>query len=274
MSQKTPIGIIQLCATNDIPKNLRVTKELSRRAALEGAEVVFLPEAFCYIGSERERLANLESLKEEGPILRACREIAREQNVHIVAGGYPEVAPDGSSFNTCFHLDPRGAIKEVYHKIHLFDVDLPDGTRMWESRGTSPGDELKTTEMPFGTLGLSVCYDIRFPRMYQDLVDLGAIALTIPAAFTKTTGRDHWHVLLQARAIECQSYVIAPAQYGQHQHRNRQSYGHAMVVDPWGKILVECSTDVDDFAVVDIDPSEVERIRSQLPSLENRRSWR
>ena len=274
MTEATPIGIIQLCATNDIPQNLRTTKELCENAAKEGAKVVFLPEAFCYIGSERERLTILESLNEEGPILGACREIARENGVHVVAGGYPEVAPDGSSFNTCFHLDPTGSLQSVYHKIHLFDVDLPDGTRMLESRGTTPGEELKTTELPFGTLGLTVCYDIRFPRLYQDLVDLGAIAITIPAAFTKTTGRDHWHVLLRARAIECQSYVIAPAQYGHHQHRNRESYGHAMVIDPWGDILVECATDSDDFAVVDIDPAEVARVRSQLPSLENRRNWK
>ena len=274
MTQATPIGIIQLCATNDIPENLRVTKELSHRAAQEGAQVVFLPEAVCYIGSERERLANLESLDDEGPILRACKEIAQDNEVHVVAGGYPELATDGSSFNTCFHLDPTGSVQSVYHKIHLFDVDLPDGTRMWECKGTSPGEELKTTELPFGTLGLTVCYDVRFPRLYQDLVDLGATAITIPAAFTKTTGRDHWHVLLRARAIECQAYVIAPAQYGNHQHRNRQSYGHAMVIDPWGDILVECATDADDFAVVEIDPAEVERVRSQLPSLKNRRAWK
>ena len=273
MSRTTPIGIIQLCATNDIPSNLRTTKELSHRAAQEGAEVVFLPEAFCFIGPERERLTILESLEDEGPILSACREICQRDNVHVVAGGFPEVAEDGSSFNTCLHLDPTGTIRAVYHKIHLFDVDLPDGTRMLESRGTTPGGHLSTSELPFGTLGLTVCYDIRFPKLYQDLIDLGAIAITIPAAFTKTTGRDHWHVLLRARAIECQAYVIAPAQYGHHQHRNRQSYGHAMVIDPWGKILVECSTDVDDFAVVDIDPDEVQRIRTQLPSLDNRKPW-
>ncbi|MCY4656631.1 MAG: carbon-nitrogen hydrolase family protein [Gammaproteobacteria bacterium] len=273
MAEVTPIGIIQLCATSDVAKNLETTTELSRRAAQEGARVVFLPEAFCYIGSERGRLQILESLDEEGPILRACKEIARDNNVHVVAGGFPEKAPDGSSYNTCFHLEPNGNLQAVYHKIHLFDVDLPDGTRMLESRGTSPGEHLRTTELPFGTLGLTVCYDIRFPRLYQDLVDLGATAITIPAAFTRTTGRDHWHVLLQARAIECQAYVIAPAQYGSHQHRTRHSFGHAMVVDPWGKILVECSTDSDDFAVVNIDPAEVTRVRSELPSLDNRRSW-
>ena len=273
MPNKTPIGIIQLCATSDVPKNLATTRHLSHRAAQEGAEVIFLPEAFCYIGPERERLKILESLDDEGPILSTCREIAQKDQVHVIAGGFPEVAPDGSSFNTCLQLDPAGEIQAVYHKIHLFDVDLPDGTRMLESRGTTPGDSLQVAELPFGTLGLTVCYDVRFPRLYQDLVDMGAIAITIPAAFTKTTGRDHWHVLLQARAIECQAYVIAPAQYGSHQHRTRHSYGHAMVVDPWGKILLECSTDADDFAVVDIDPVEVQRVRSELPSLENRRTW-
>ena len=274
MAELTKIGIIQMCATSDVQRNLDSTALLCEAAAKEGAEAVFVPEAFCYIGSEKQRQTILETISKGGPIFDRCRAIARENNVHFVAGGYPELAPDGRSYNSCFHLDPEGELVANYHKIHLFDVDLPDGTRMCESRGTSPGSKLVTTELPFGTLGLTVCFDVRFPQLYQDLVDLGSVAITVPAAFTKTTGRDHWHILLQARAIECQSYIIAPAQFGSHQHRTRHSYGHALVVDPWGKILVECATDIEDFAVVTIDPSEVERVRSELPSLQNRGSWR
>ena len=273
MAEKTMVGIVQLCATADVQDNLKTTERLSQSAVQDGAEVVFLPEAFAYIGSDRERLPLLESLDCGGPILESCRRIATEHQVHVVAGGFPERAPEDRAYNTCLHLTPDGAIAAAYRKIHLFDVDLPDGTRMLESRNTTPGREAVTTELPFGTLGLTVCYDVRFPSLYQDLVDKGATAITVPAAFVKTTGRDHWHVLLRSRAIECQSYVIAPAQYGDHQHRNRKSYGHALIADPWGLVIAECKEDKDDYAVAEINPAEVERVRSQLPSLANRGSW-
>ncbi len=273
MPDKTRVGIVQLCATSDVPRNLVTTESLSRRAVEDGAEVVFLPEAFAYIGSDRARLPMLEDLSTGGPMLDSCRRIATDHKVHVIAGGFPEKAPNERAYNTCLHLTPDGQIAAAYRKIHLFDVDLPDGTRMLESRNTSPGDSAVTTELPFGTLGLSVCYDVRFPRLYQDLVDKGATVLAVPSAFVKTTGKDHWHVLLRSRAIECQSYVIAPAQYGDHNHRNRKSYGHALVVDPWGLVIAECQDERDDHAVVDIDPSEVERVRTQLPSLQNRGDW-
>lgn len=273
MTTKTRIGIIQLCATNDVVRNLEVTKQLSEKTIEAGADVVFLPEAFAYIGSDRERQPHLETLDNGGPIFRVCQDLARTHNVHVIAGGYPEKSPDGRAFNTCLHIDSEGNLVSAYRKIHLFDVDLPDGTRMLESRGTCPGDRAITTDLPFGKLGMTVCYDVRFPNLYQDLVSSGAMAITIPAAFVYSTGLAHWHVLMRARAIECQAYIIAPAQYGDHQHRGRRSFGHAMVVDPWGKILVECGEDKDDFAVVDIDPEEVERVRNTLPSINNRRQW-
>ena len=273
MPEKTRVGIVQLCATADVAQNLATSEELSRRAVQDGAEVVCLPEAFAYIGSDRDRLPMLEDLETGGPILECCRRIATDHQVHLIAGGFPEKAPNDRAYNTCLHLAPDGQIVSAYRKIHLFDVDLPDGTRMLESRNTSPGDSAITTELPFGTLGLTVCYDVRFPRLFQDLVDKGAMALAVPSAFVKTTGRDHWHVLLRSRAIECQCYVIAPAQYGDHSHRNRKSYGHALIVDPWGLVITECSDDKDDHAVAEIDPAEVERVRTQLPSLKNRGVW-
>ena len=272
MNETTPIAIVQMCATADVMANLQTTRELSGAAAKAGARVVFLPEAFAYIGSERDRQPWLENLPAGGPILEACREIALTHQIDIVAGGFPERAHDNLSFNTCIHINPDGVLSARYRKIHLFDVDLADGTRLLESKATVPGVEAVTTQMPFGTLGLSVCYDVRFPGLYQDLVDAGAVALTIPSAFTKTTGQDHWHVLLQARAIECQAYVIAPAQHGAHGHRNRQSFGHALVVDPWGRIIAECEGG-DGFAIASVEPAEVERVRRELPSLANRRTW-
>ena len=273
MARKTKVGIVQLCATADVKKNLAVTTRLSKDAISKGAEVVFLPEAFAYIGSDRARTPHLEDLSEGGPILDCCRTIATEGGVHVVAGGFPERAPDDRAFNTCLHIDPAGEILAAYRKIHLFDVDLSDGTRMLESRNTSPGDAAVTTSTPFGELGLTVCYDVRFPRLYQDLVDKGATVLAVPAAFVKSTGIAHWHVLLRSRAIECQAYVIAAAQYGDHQHRGRKSFGHALVIDPWGQVVGECLEDKDDFAVVEIDPAEVERVRAELPSLLNRGTW-
>ena len=216
---------------------------------------------------------HLESLDNPGPILNACSEIARRGNIDLIAGGFPEAAPDGRAYNSCLHIAPNGEIASVYRKIHLFDVDLSDGTRMMESRGTAPGDRLATAELPFGLLGLSVCYDVRFPQLYQGLVDRGAVAIAVPAAFMRSTGRDHWHVLLRARAIECQAYVIAAAQFGDHGHRGRKSFGHALVADPWGNVIAECQDGANGVAVVDIDPQEVERIRSELPSLKNRRTW-
>ena len=274
MGRRTSVAIVQMCATSAVEKNLDATLALVVDASRAGAEVVLVPEAFAFIGRERDRAAWLEALPGNavdapGPILGRCAETARSMGVHLVLGGFPEQAPDGRAYNTCVHLAPDGAVAAAYRKIHLFDVDLPDGTRLQESRGTAPGDHATVTDTPFGPLGLTVCYDVRFPLLYQRLADLGAVAIAVPSAFTKTTGRDHWHVLLRARAIECQCYIIAPAQHGDHEHRGRQSYGHGLIVDPWGDIVAECEGG-DGFVLADIDPARVDEVRRQLPSLANR----
>ena len=227
MASKTTVGIVQMCATADVSANVDVTMSLATEAAAAGAKVVLVPEAFAFIGSERERNTHLENIpreeaEESGPILRRCIETARSANAHLVLGGFPEQAPDGRAFNTCIHLLPDGAIASVYRKIHLFDVDLADGTRMRESRSTAPGDRAVATETPFGSLGLTVCYDVRFPLLYQTLADVGAVAIAVPSAFFKNSGKAHWHALLRARAIECQCYILAPAQHGDHGHRGAQ----------------------------------------------------
>jgi predicted amidohydrolase len=187
-----------------------------------------------------------------------------------VLGGFWERGDDPKKVrNACVHLRADGEIAAVYRKIHLFDVDLPDGTRLMESETVEPGDTPVVTDAPFGRLGLSVCYDLRFPELYRALVDDGAIALTVPAAFTLTTGKDHWHVLLRARAIESQCYVLAAAQTGHHYGR-RRSYGHALICDPWGTVLAECG-EGEGVAVAKIDPEVVARVRRGLPSLAHRR---
>ena len=276
MTRKCIVAIVQMCANSDVRANVDTTLSLVAQAAAAGAEAVLVPEAFAFIGSERERNTHLERLppgnEPPGPILAACMDAARSTAAHLVLGGFPEQAPDGRAFNTCLHLTPDGEVAASYRKIHLFDVDLADGTRMRESRSTAPGDRATTTTLPFGPLGLTVCYDMRFPLLYQALADMGAVAIAVPSAFFKNTGKAHWHVLLRARAIECQCYVLAPAQHGDHGHRGRQSYGHGLVVDPWGEVVAEVDGG-DGFALAEVDPLRVQAVRAELPSLPNRRPF-
>ena len=273
MVRKSKVAVTQVCAKADVKVNLDTCRRLVAEAAQAGAEVVGLPENFAYIGADDGLLALGESFQEPGPILEACSQMARANEVHLIAGGFPERSSVKSHvYNTSFHCLPDGNIAKRYRKIHLFDVNLADGTCFTESSRTAAGNDLVTTQLPFGTLGLSICYDLRFPLLYQGLVDAGAIALAIPAAFTFTTGRAHWHTLLRARAIECQSYVIAPAQYGKHDIGNRHSFGHALIYDPWGELLAECTADEANFAIAEIDPELVSRVRAQLPSLRHRQT--
>lgn len=279
MTETTRIAAVQLCATPDVAANLASAARLVRDAAAAGARVALLPEAFAYLGPERGKQDVLERLPEpasdegfdDGPILAHCRDLARQTGLHLVLGGFHELAPEpGKSYNTCVHLAPDGRVMALYRKIHLFDVSLDDGTELRESARTLPGDRAVVTALPFGPLGLSVCYDIRFPGLYQRLADLGAVAVTVPSAFTRPTGAAHWHVLLRARAIESQCYVIAPAQHGRHWEK-RASYGHSLIVDPWGEVVAELDSG-DGIVVADIDPGRVASVRRQLPSLAHRRA--
>ncbi len=259
---------------------MATTARLVTSAANGGAEMVFLPEAFAFIGPDREKRLILESLpaaaeaideQPGGPILEQCRELARTHAIHLILGGFHEASHDPErSYNTCIHLDHHGAIAARYRKMHLFDVELADGTSLQESKRTLAGSEAVVTQTPLGTLGLSICYDVRFPYLYQKLVDMGATALTVPSAFTATTGAAHWHALLRARAIESQCYVFAPAQYGNH-HGRRHSYGHSLVADPWGEIIAEAG-DEEAVLLAQIDPDRVHKVRTELPSLQHRRS--
>ena len=278
MSQPTTIGLIQHCAGDDVAANLLRAGELISNAVDQGASVVLLPEAFAYIGSDAGKRAILEPLdpnepgqRPDTPILDWCRHMATSHGIDLIAGGFHEASADPTrSYNTCVHFTKDGRIVARYRKIHLFDVALDDGTVLNESARTLPGKDTVTTELAFGRLGLSVCYDLRFPYLYQRLVDAGAIAVCVPSAFTATTGAAHWHTLLKARAIETQSYVLAPAQHGQHNDR-RRSYGHSLIIDPWGRTTAELAQG-DGVVVARIDPAEVHAVRRQLPSLEHRRN--
>ncbi len=272
MSQSKPrlAGVIQMTSTADVDANMNTVQELVREAAVRGAELVVVPECFAYLGPETGKLEVAESLDEGGPILEACRGAAKGAGVDVVYGGFWEKSDvAGKVHNACVYMRGDGSITAVYRKIHLFDVDLPDGTKVLESETVDPGAAIVVAEAPFGLLGLSVCYDLRFPELYRRLVDEGAIALAIPSAFTLTTGKDHWHVLLRARAIEQQCYVLAAAQTGHH-YGKRRSYGHALIADPWGTVIAECG-EGKGVAVAPIEPLRVEQVRSSLPSLTHRR---
>lgn len=273
MADVTRSALIQLCATSDVSANLRCAEQQINSAATAGAAVIALPEAFAFIGPDVLKRSILEPLDDptaQTPILDWCRDMARQHRIDLIVGGFHEASDDPArSYNTCLHVNPRGELTARYRKIHLFDVELADGTILQESSRTLPGNTLATTELAFGTLGLSICYDLRFPYLYQQLVDLGATVLVVPSAFTATTGAAHWHTLLQARAIETQCYVLAPAQHGQH-NEQRRSYGHSVIIDPWGKVIAELA-EGDGFVIAEIDPSVVTEIRNQLPSLRHRR---
>ena len=269
-SKRVMAGVLQMTSTADVEANMEIVHRLVREAAHRGAELVLVPECFSYLGPEKGKAGIAESLDDGGPILDRCRDAAADAGVDVVYGGFWErTEAPGKVHNSCIYMRSDGSITEVYRKIHLFDVDLPDGTKLLESQTVEPGTDAVVADAPFGKLGLSVCYDLRFPELYRRLVDHGAIALAVPAAFTLTTGKDHWHVLLRARAIEQQCYVLAAAQTGHH-YGQRRSYGHALIADPWGTILAECG-EGEGVAVAAIDPSYVEDVRKGLPSLEHRR---
>lgn len=269
------VALVQLCAGTDVERNVSTAESLVRQGAAGGAGLVLLPEAYAYIGPDAGKRQILEPLDGSGPspILDRFSALAAELETEIILGGHHERGPadgnpEGRSHNTCVHLGPDGRIRAIYRKIHLFDVALEDGTELNESARTLAGEEIVTTQAPFGVLGLTICYDLRFPYVFQRLADRGAIAITVPSAFTASTGAAHWHTLLRARAIETQCYILAPAQHGQHNDR-RRSYGHSLVVDPWGEVIAELE-DGDGVLLADIDAERVASVRRQLPSLEHR----
>ncbi|MGA9522464.1 MAG: carbon-nitrogen hydrolase family protein [Myxococcaceae bacterium] len=264
----TLIAAVQMTSGADKARNVDTAIQWIQRAASMGCTLVGLPENFSWMGPEQERAAAAEAI--DGPSLSRLAEVARERRIALLAGSIPETgAPGGRFFNTSVLLGPDGERLAVYRKIHLFDVDVGDGARYRESEAVAPGTEVVSADTPAGRLGLSVCYDLRFPELYRKLVDQGSELLAVPAAFTLMTGKDHWEVLLRARAIENQCYVLAPAQFGQHSE-HRRTYGHAMIVDPWGLVIARAS-EGEGVAVAPVDRALLERVRRNLPCLAHRR---
>jgi deaminated glutathione amidase len=261
-------GVVQMTSTGDRARNVETALRLVGEAADLGAKLVALPENFAFMGREEERIAGAEPI--DGPTIAALREVARHRAVYVVAGSIAEkVDAPGKTANTSVLLDDHGEIVASYRKIHLFDVAIPDGARYAESETVVPGDRAVLAETPLGRIGLTICYDLRFPELYRELARQGADVLTIPAAFTLFTGKDHWEVLVRARAIENQAYVLAPAQVGRHS-ASRVTFGNAMIVDPWGVVLARCA-DVEGVAVAEVRRDRLEQVRREVPALTHRR---
>jgi predicted amidohydrolase len=274
VSEPVIAAAVQMTSGPDVAENLARAASLVRRAVARGAGLVVLPENFAYFGDEVAKASVAERFAPgelpAGPIGLAACALSLETRAWIVWGGAPELtdAPSSRTHNTSFVTSPRGELVGRYRKAHLFDVSLPDGSTYCESRSVAPGADAVVVDGPFGVIGLSICYDVRFPELYRALVSRGATLLTVPAAFTVPTGKDHWHVLLRARAIESQCYVIAAAQWGAHPN-GRQTYGHALIADPWGTVIAECA-DGEGFALAELDPARVAQVRAALPSLAHR----
>jgi deaminated glutathione amidase len=265
------VAAVQLNSTADKARNLEVAERLVRAAAADGAELAVLPEKWNLLGDSAALLAGAEPL--DGPTIDAARSWARELGIHLVAGSIAErVEGQERSFNTSTLITPAGELEAAYRKIHMFDVDV-GGVAYRESEHEEPGSDVVTAplsaELEGVTIGMTVCYDLRFPELYRILAVRGARVITIPSAFTLETGRDHWDVLLRARAIENQAFILAPNQVGEAPPHYR-SYGRSAIVDPWGVVLARAA-DVECFVAADLDLGLQDRIRAALPSLANRR---
>jgi len=264
------VAVVQLCSTDDIERNLEFARDGIVRASALGAEFVALPEAFAFLRREGEAVPDAAALERRASAELAAWASANE--VWLLGGSLPEPIPGSSRIhNTSLLLDPAGATVARYRKIHLFDVDLTPGggDRYRESETYAPGGEVVVAQTPFGGVGLSICYDLRFPELYRRQVEAGARWLCVPSAFTRETGKDHWEVLLRARAIESQCYVIAPAQCGRHAP-DRASHGRSLIIDPWGLVIAQ-GGDEPTVLVADCPTEAIDRVRGAVPSLRNRR---
>jgi predicted amidohydrolase len=263
------VAAIQLNSTADPAANLAVADALTRAAAADGARLIVLPEKWTAIGSDEQLRAAAETL--EGPAMQWARTSARELGVDLIAGSILErVAGREKLANTSVHVDPQGELKAVYRKIHMFDVEV-GGRSYRESDLEEPGEEIVLSETAEGVeLGLTICYDLRFPELYRILAVRGARVLPLPAAFTLETTRDHWEALIRARAIENQAFVIAANQFGSHPGGNR-SGGRSMIVDPWGLVLAQAPDSVG-YILAELDLERQREIRARLPALANRRA--
>jgi predicted amidohydrolase len=262
---------VQLNSGNDLAQNLQSACAAVREAAAAGAQLILLPEyAVLLDGSGRVMRENAHA-EAVHPALSALQTLARDTAAWLLIGSLTIRLEDDAMANRSYLLGPDGAVVAWYDKIHMFDVTLPSGKVIRESAAYRPGARAVLATTPWGALGMSVCYDLRFPQLYRALSQGGALLLAVPASFQRETGVAHWHALLRARAIENLAYVLAPAMCGEHPG-GRSTYGHSMIVDPWGRVVAELGTDPG-ICYADIDPGEVLRVRAMLPALTHDRSF-
>ena len=263
---------LQVSATDDMDANLRVVAELARRASGEGAEFITTPENVSMMITGSANLRAKAAPEASHPALAAFRALAQETGAWLLAGSlHVKLEEEDRLANRSYLISPTGELAAKYDKIHMFDVDLPSGESYRESKNFRPGAQAVLAELPWCRLGMSVCYDLRFPHLYRALAKAGAEVLTIPSAFTRPTGRAHWHALMRARAIETGCYVVAAAQCGEHAG-GRKTYGHSLIVAPWGEIVAEAGEEPG-VIVAELDLAKVAEARGQVPSLGHDRDF-
>ncbi len=273
MADTFTVACIQTNAAPDAPANIIAATGLIRQARDAGADFILLPETVNMMEPKNSLLREKVALQDDDQTLRAFQSLARETGAWILAGSIILKLPGETkkAANRSLLIGPDGNVTARYDKIHMFDVDLGNEERYRESSSYEPGAEAVLTDLPWGRLGMSICYDIRFPHLYRHLAKGGADYISIPSAFTRTSGKAHWHVLARARAIETGCYVFAPAQCGDHAG-NRQTFGHSLIVDPWGNVLADGGEDIG-FITAEIDPDKVSEARQKIPSLTHDRPY-
>lgn len=271
MTDPLRLACVQVNAGNDMAANLEAAAILARAAHKDGANFIAFPECVSMIEMGRDAVLARAAPEESHPALAAFTDLAAELGVWLLGGTLSVKLDEDRIANRSYMIDSAGKVRAQYDKIHMFDVDLEGGESYRESATYRPGEAATLTETPWGMLGMTVCYDLRFPHLYRDLAQAGAVLLSVPSAFTRPTGRAHWEILLRARAIENGAYVFAPAQCGEHPH-GRLTYGHSMIIDPWGDIMAEAGEEPG-YIVADIDVAKIGDVRRSLPSLTHDRSY-
>jgi predicted amidohydrolase len=251
--------------------NARTLAEAIAQAKAGGAQMLFTPEMSGLIDRDRKRAAANVVSEDDSPVLAAVREACASQGIWAAIGSIPVLRDDGRWANRAFVVDAQGDVAARYDKIHMFDVDLSTGESWRESAAYAPGEQVVTVECPVGRLGLTICYDLRFPALFEALGKARCDVIAIPAAFTRPTGAAHWHVMQRARAIEASAFVVSAAQVGLHED-GRETYGHSLVIDPWGEVLLDMGGEAAGLAFAELDPARISAVREQLPSLANKQA--
>lgn len=265
------VGVLQMTSGIDPQANARVMADAVAAAAAGGAAMVFTPEMSGLVDRKRDRAMAHVVREDEDRVLSAVREAAARAGIWVAIGSLAIAREDGRWANRAFVIDASGEIAARYDKLHMFDVDLATGESWRESNAYAAGDEVVTVQTPLGRLGLAICYDIRFPALFEALGRQKCDVIAIPAAFTVPTGMAHWYLLQRARAVEASAFVVSAAQCGQHED-GRETYGHSLVIDPWGEVILDMGGTGAGLAFADLDPARIAEIRRQLPSLANRRA--